>query len=125
VRAGASGFLGKDVSADALLDGIRTVAAGDALLSPTATRALITRFLSTAEPGTPTASTERLAALTAREREVMVLAAEGRSNAEIAHHLVVSPLTVRTHIQRAMTKLHARDRAQLVVIAYRTGLIRP
>jgi len=125
VRAGASGFLGKDVSADALLDAIRTVAAGDALLSPTATRALITRFLTTAEPDTPTASIEQLAALTAREREVMALAAEGKSNAEIAHNLVVSPLTVRTHIQRAMTKLHARDRTQLVVIAYQTGLVRP
>jgi DNA-binding NarL/FixJ family response regulator len=125
VRAGASGFLGKDVSADALLDGIRTIAAGDALLSPTATRALITRFLTTAEPDTPTASIERLAALTAREREVMVLAAEGKSNPEIAHNLFVSPLTVRTHIQRAMTKLHARDRTQLVVIAYQTGLVRP
>jgi DNA-binding NarL/FixJ family response regulator len=121
LRAGASGFLGKDISADALLDGIRTVAAGEALLSPTATRALITQFLATAvpEPG------ERLAALTAREREVMVLAAEGMSNTDIAHRLVLSPLTVRTHIQRAMTKLHARDRTQLVVIAYQTGLARP
>jgi DNA-binding NarL/FixJ family response regulator len=125
VRAGASGFLGKDVSADALLDGIRTIAAGDALLSATATRALITRFLATAEPDTPTVSLEQLAALTAREREVMALAAEGKSNAEIAYDLVVSPLTVRTHIQRAMTKLHARDRTQLVVIAYQTGLVRP
>jgi DNA-binding NarL/FixJ family response regulator len=125
VRAGASGFLGKDVSADALLDGIRTIAAGDALLSPTATRALITRFLITTEPEPPTASIEQLAALTAREREVMVLAAAGRSNLEIARNLVVSPLTVRTHIQRAMTKLHARDRTQLVVIAYQTGLVRP
>ncbi|WP_219470011.1 response regulator [Nonomuraea rhizosphaerae] len=125
LRAGASGFLGKDVSADALLDGIRTVAAGDALLSPAATRALITRFLAAPRPDTPAASRERLAALTAREREVMALAAEGGSNAEIARHLVVSPLTVRTHIQRAMTKLHARDRAQLVVIAYQTGLVRP
>ncbi|GAA0991245.1 response regulator transcription factor [Acrocarpospora macrocephala] len=123
LRAGASGFLGKDVSADALLDGIRTVAAGDALLSPTATRALITRFLTTPEQDAPPA--ERLTALTTREREVMALAAEGRSNTEIAHHLVVSPLTVRTHIQRAMTKLHARDRTQLVVIAYQTGLVRP
>jgi len=121
LRAGASGFLGKDVSADGLLAGIRTVAAGDALLSPTATRTLITRFLATAEPGDPTA----LAVLTAREREVMALAAEGRANAEIAERLVVSPLTVRTHVQRAMTKLGARDRTQLVVIAYRTGLVRP
>ena len=125
LRAGASGFLGKDVSADALLDGIRTVAAGEALLSPTATRALITRFLATGEPDMPSGSVERLASLTAREREVMVLAAEGRSNTEIAHQLVVSPLTVRTHVQRAMTKLHARDRTQLVVIAYQTGLVRP
>ena len=125
LRAGASGFLGKDVSADALLDGIRTVAAGEALLSPTATRALITRFLATGEPDMPSGSVERLTALTAREREVMVLAAEGRSNTEIAHQLVVSPLTVRTHVQRAMTKLHARDRTQLVVIAYQTGLVRP
>jgi DNA-binding NarL/FixJ family response regulator len=131
LRAGASGFLGKDISADALLDGIRTIAAGDALLSPTATRALITRFLTTTEPDTPaerdapTEPIKQLATLTAREREVMVQAAEGKSNADIAHHLVVSPLTVRTHIQRAMTKLHARDRTQLVVLAYQTGLVRP
>ncbi|GAA3624968.1 response regulator transcription factor [Nonomuraea rosea] len=125
LRAGASGFLGKDVSAEALLDGIRTVAAGDALLSPAATRSLITRFLATPRPGTATAPDERLAALTPREREVMALAAEGRSNDEIADHLVLSTLTVRTHIQRAMTKLNARDRAQLVVIAYQTGLVRP
>ncbi|TDD34064.1 response regulator transcription factor [Actinomadura sp. KC06] len=125
LRAGASGFLGKDVSADALLDGIRTIAAGDALLSPTATRALITRFLATAEHDAPAEDVARLDALTAREREVMVLAAEGRSNAEIARELVISPLTARTHVQRAMTKLQARDRAQLVVIAYQTGLVRP
>ena len=109
----------------ALLDGIRTIAAGDALLSPAATRALITRFLTTVEPDTRTVPIEQLAVLTAREREVMALAAEGESNAEIAHNLVLSPLTVRTHIQRAMTKLHARDRTQLVVIAYQTGLVRP
>jgi DNA-binding NarL/FixJ family response regulator len=122
LRAGASGFLGKDVTAAALLAGIRTIAAGDALLSPAATRALITRFLTTTDvPATPD---ERLSVLTAREREVMALAAEGRSNSEIAQHLVVSPLTVRTHIQRAMTKLRARDRAQLVVLAYQTGLVR-
>jgi DNA-binding NarL/FixJ family response regulator len=125
LRAGASGFLGKDVSADALLDGIRTVAAGDALLSPTATRALISRFLATAPRDALPGAIEELKVLTAREREVMSLAAEGRSNAEIAQFLVVSPLTVRTHIQRAMTKLHVRDRTQLVVIAYQTGLVRP
>ncbi len=122
LRAGASGFLGKDVSAEALLAGIRTIAVGDALLSAAATRTLITRFLATTDiSATPD---ERLSVLTAREREVMALAAEGRSNSEIAQHLVVSPLTVRTHIQRAMTKLRARDRTQLVVLAYRTGLVR-
>lgn len=124
LRAGATGFLGKDVTTTALLDGIRTVAAGDALLSPAATQALITRYLTTTEePDTP--PTTQLATLTTREREVMILAAQGRSNAEIAHQLTLSPLTVRTHIQRAMTKLHARDRTQLVVIAYQTGLVRP
>ncbi|GAA5204260.1 response regulator transcription factor [Streptomyces thinghirensis] len=125
LRAGASGFLGKDVGPDVLLTGIRTVAAGESLLSPTATRALITRFLSTPDNDTPLAPPERLATLTEREREVMSMAAHGRSNTEIADHLVVSPLTVRSHIQRAMTKLHARDRAQLVVIAYQSGLVRP
>jgi len=125
IRAGASGFLGKDVSTDTLLAGIRTVAAGDALLSPQATRTLITRFLASPEPSTRLATHERLAALTAREREVMTLAAEGHSNAEIAEKLVVSPLTARTHIHRAMAKLDARDRAQLVVIAYQCGLVLP
>jgi DNA-binding NarL/FixJ family response regulator len=123
LRAGASGFLGKDVGADALLDAIRTVASGEALLSPVATRALITRFLTSPAPGSPLALPEALDALTAREREVMALAAEGRSNTEIAEQLVVSPLTVRTHVHRAMTKLGARDRAQLVVIAYQSGLV--
>ncbi|MEW1718290.1 response regulator transcription factor [Streptomyces sp. NPDC093109] len=125
LRAGASGFLGKDVSAEVLLDGIRTVAAGDSLLSPAATRALISRFLATPDRATTAAPPARLAALTARELEVTALAAEGLSNHEIAEKLFVSPLTVRTHVHRAMTKLHARDRAQLVVIAYRSGLVRP
>ncbi|MFI9754118.1 response regulator transcription factor [Streptomyces collinus] len=124
LRAGASGFLGKDVTADTLLTGLRTVASGEALLSPVATRSLITRFLLAPAPGTGLAPPERLADLTVREREVMALAAEGRSNTEIAEDLTLSPLTVRTHIHRAMTKLHARDRAQLVVIAYQTGLVR-
>ncbi|CAM5259194.1 MULTISPECIES: response regulator transcription factor [Streptomyces] len=123
LRAGASGFLGKDVSAEALLAGIHTVAAGDALLSPTATRALITRFLAAPDPGGGPAPVAGLTALTQREREVMALAAHGKSNAEIAEMLVLSPLTVRSHIQRAMAKLDARDRAQLVVIAYRSGLV--
>ncbi|QKV97048.1 response regulator transcription factor [Streptomyces sp. NA02950] len=125
LRAGASGFLGKDVTADTLLAGLRTVASGEALLSPTATRSLITRFLMSPAAGTHLASPERLADLTVREREVMSLAAEGKTNDEVAEALFVSPLTVRTHIHRAMTKLGARDRAQLVVIAYQTGLVRP
>jgi DNA-binding NarL/FixJ family response regulator len=125
LRAGASGFLGKDVSAGDLLAGIRTVASGDALLSPQATRALITRFLSSPDPDSHPPGADRLAGLTAREREMMALAAEGYSNQDIAGKLFLSPLTVRTHIQRAMIKLHARDRAQLVVIAYQTRLVRP
>lgn len=122
LRVGASGFLGKDVSADALLEGIRTVAAGDALLSPAATHSLITRFLATPEHGADAQLAADLVTLTAREREVTAMAAEGKSNTEIAEELFVSPLTVRTHIQRAKTKLGARDRAQLVVFAYRSGL---
>ncbi|MFG2156297.1 response regulator [Streptomyces olivaceus] len=125
LRAGASGFLGKDVGPDVLLTGIRTVAAGESLLSPAATRTLITRFLATPDAEAPLAPPERLTTLTEREREVMSLVAYGMSNTEIAGHLVVSPLTVRSHVQRAMTKLHARDRAQLVVIAYQSGLVRP
>ncbi|MFI7405958.1 response regulator [Streptomyces sp. NPDC049541] len=125
LRAGASGFLGKDVTADTLLAGLRTVASGEALLSPAATRTLITRFLTTPAPGTQLAPPERLAELTVREREVMALAAEGKSNTEIAEDLTVSPLTARTHIHRAMTKLGARDRAQLVVMAYQSGLVQP
>ncbi|GAA4234359.1 response regulator transcription factor [Actinomadura meridiana] len=124
LRAGASGFLGKDVSADGLLDGIRTVAAGDALLSGTATRSLIGRFLAAPDPGVEPALSDDIATLTAREREVTVLVADGKSDTEIAEELFVSPLTVRTHVQRAKMKLGARDRAQLVVIAYRSGLAR-
>jgi DNA-binding NarL/FixJ family response regulator len=123
LRAGASGFLGKTASADQLLDGIRTIAAGESLLSPQATRALITRFLTAPEPGSHLAPPDSLTELTAREREVMALAAEGYNNEEIAGRLFLSAHTVRTHIHRTMTKLHARDRAQLVVIAYQTGLV--
>ncbi|QLH26484.1 response regulator transcription factor [Streptomyces sp. Rer75] len=122
LRAGASGFLGKDVTADTLLAGLRTVASGEALLSPAATRTLITNFLMSPAPDTHLAPPQCLSELTVREREVMGLAAEGKSNTEIAEILILSPLTVRTHIHRAMTKLGARDRAQLVVIAYQTGL---
>ncbi|MDQ1042798.1 response regulator transcription factor [Streptomyces sp. V4I2] len=123
LRAGASGFLGKDVTAEALLDGVRTVAAGDSLLSPAAIRTVISRFLAAPGLGTRLAASEDLGILTTREREVMAWAAEGHSNEEIAGKLFVSPLTVRTHVHRAMTKLGARDRAQLVVMAYQSGLV--
>jgi DNA-binding NarL/FixJ family response regulator len=124
LRAGASGFLGKSAEPDELLDAIRTVHRGDALLSPAATRSLIARFL--AQPDhSRAAAPARLAALTDREREVLTLVAAGMSNDDIAAHLVVSPHTAKTHINRAMTKLGAHDRAQLVVIAYETGLIQP
>ncbi|MEU0845429.1 response regulator transcription factor [Streptomyces sp. NPDC005962] len=125
LRAGASGFLGKGVRPDELMSSIRTVAAGDSLLSPTATRALITRFLATPDTDGFLALPDAVKALTDREREVTALAAYGKSNAEIADQLVLSPLTVRSHIQRAMTKVDARDRAQLVVIAYQSGLVKP
>ncbi|MFF5494190.1 response regulator [Streptomyces aquilus] len=125
LRAGASGFLGKGVSPDVLLAGIRTVAAGEALLSPAATQTLITRFLATPDTDGFLTLPDAVQALTDREREVVALAAHGKSNAEIADQLVVSPLTVRSHIHRAMTKLDARDRAQLVVIAYQSGLVKP
>ncbi|WP_040701146.1 response regulator [Nocardia vinacea] len=121
LRAGAGGFLGKDVGPQELLSAIRTIAAGDTLLSPTATRALIARFL--AYPAPQTAPAESLEVLTAREREVVVHVAHGLSNEEIAERMYVSPLTIRTHVQRAMTKLGARHRAQLVVIAFQTGLV--
>ncbi|WP_323747356.1 response regulator transcription factor [Catenulispora rubra] len=125
LRAGASGFLGKDVGADVMLDGIHTVASGETLLSPQATRMLIGRFLAAPDPDDRLGSPEALAELTARERESMAFAAEGLSNVEIAERMFVSPLTARTHIQRAMTKLQARDRAQLVVMAYQSGLVKP
>jgi DNA-binding NarL/FixJ family response regulator len=125
LRSGASGFLGKTATTDDLLAGIRTIASGDSLLSPQATRALITRFLATPDPGGQPAHADVLAGLTAREQEIMALAAQGHGNDDIAARLFLSTHTVRTHIQRAMMKLHARDRAQLVVIAYQTGLVQP
>ncbi|APU15590.1 MULTISPECIES: response regulator transcription factor [Actinoalloteichus] len=121
LRAGASGFLGKGVRPGELLAAIRTVARGEALLSPKATRGLIERFLSGPQVAEPT-QPERLSALTNREREVVGLVATGLSNDEIAARLHVSPLTAKTHVNRAMMKLDARDRAQLVVIAFQTGL---
>ena len=124
LRSGASGFLGKSAEPDQLLEAIRVVHRGDALLSPAATRSLIVRFLSRPERDlVPSAA--RLAELTEREREVLALVGSGLSNDEIARHFTVSPHTVKTHVNRSMTKLGAHDRAQLVVIAYETGLISP
>ncbi|MFF6805550.1 response regulator [Streptomyces sp. NPDC012616] len=122
LRAGASGFLGKGIEPDQLLDAVRLVAAGEALLSPTATKGLIARVLAHPSPG-DLVDPARLAALTPREREVTALVATGLSNDEIAERLFVTPVTAKTHANRAMTKLGARDRAQLVVIAYETGLV--
>ncbi|MEU5577846.1 response regulator transcription factor [Streptomyces huasconensis] len=127
LRAGASGFLGKGAEPDELLGAIRIAAAGEALLSPVATKGLIAKFLAQGEgpDGEAPVHGERLNALTTREREVLVQVAGGHSNDEIAERLEVSPLTVKTHVNRAMAKLGARDRAQLVVIAYESGLVRP
>ncbi|MCI3270273.1 response regulator transcription factor [Streptomyces cylindrosporus] len=128
LRAGASGFLGKGSEPDELLNAIRVAAGGEALLSPTATKGLIARFLAQGDgldDDRDPARAERLEALTVREREVLVQVAGGHSNDEIAERLEVSPLTVKTHVNRAMAKLGARDRAQLVVIAYESGLVRP
>jgi DNA-binding NarL/FixJ family response regulator len=140
LRAGASGFLVKDVEPDELLQAVRVVARGDALLSPSVTRAVIAAFAggglravdsadhraaqgSGRPDGTPARpAPPGLASLTEREREVVALVAAGLSNDEIARQLVVSPLTAKTHVSRAMTKLNARDRAQLVVFAYEYGL---
>jgi DNA-binding NarL/FixJ family response regulator len=122
IRAGATGFLLKDTEPAELIHAVRVAADGDALLSPAITRRLIEEFAArAAEPPSAT----RLERLTEREREVMALAAEGLSNQEIAERLFVSPATAKTHVSRAMIKLGARDRAQLVVLAYESGLIRP
>ncbi|MEU9188709.1 response regulator transcription factor [Streptomyces sp. NPDC048484] len=125
LRAGASGFLGKGSEPDELLNAIRVAAAGDALLSPVATKGLIAKFLAQGDDDRDPVRAERLEALTVREREVLVQVGGGHSNDEIAERLEVSPLTVKTHVNRAMSKLGARDRAQLVVIAYESGLVRP
>ena len=122
IRAGASGFLVKDTEPDELVQAVRVVAGGEALLSPSVTKQLIGEFAARAkEPQ----SAERLDELTDREREVVALVAEGLSNEGIAQRLVVSPATAKTHVSRAMVKLAARDRAQLVVLAYEHGLVRP
>ena len=122
LRAGASGFLLKDAPADEMVHAVRVVAAGEALLAPSVTRRLIAEFAARSkEP----AAGDALAELTEREREVMALVGIGLSNEEIARRLVVSPLTAKTHVSRTMVKLGARDRAQLVVLAYESGLVRP
>jgi DNA-binding NarL/FixJ family response regulator len=122
LRIGASGFLVKDTEPAELIQAVRAVARGDALLSPGVTRRLVAEFASRAKAP---ASTSDLDRLTDREREVVALVAEGLSNDEIAERLIVSPATAKTHVSRAMVKLRARDRAQLVVLAYESGLVRP
>ncbi len=124
VRIGASGFLVKDTEPVELLRAVRAVAAGDALLSPGVTRRLIGEFASRSRSSADEAKA-RLAPLTDREREVVALVGEGLSNDEIAERLYLSPATAKTHVSRAMVKLRARDRAQLVVLAYESGLVRP
>ena len=124
LRSGASGFLGKGVEPADLLDAIRVVAAGDALLSPKATKSLIGRFLAAPSDGGSATVSAELDVLTEREREIVALVGKGLSNDDIAAQLFVSPLTAKTHVNRAMSKLGARDRAQLVVIAYQSGLVR-
>jgi DNA-binding NarL/FixJ family response regulator len=121
VREGASGFLVKDTEPVELLRAVRVVAAGNALLSPTVTRQLIAEFANRAQPPPP----RQLDQLTNREREVTALVAAGLSNDEIAERLHLSPATAKTHVNRSMMKLGARDRAQLVVFAYESGLVRP
>src|SRR5262249_4011501 len=118
LRAGASGFLLKDAPPLELINGVRTIARGESLLSPAVTRTLIGRFADRTRP-----AAEPITALTAREQEVAKLIAEGLSNAEIAQQLVISGETVKTYVSRILTKLDLRDRVQIVVLAYRTGLV--
>ena len=123
LRAGASGFVLKDIEPADLLQAIRVVASGEALLSPSVTRRLIATFAG--RPSQRRVSARELGALTEREREVLALVGQGRSNDEIAETLFVSPATVKTHVSRVLSKLYARDRAQLVVAAYESGLVVP
>ncbi|MFD3663889.1 response regulator [Streptomyces sp. NPDC058659] len=122
LSAGAAGFLVKDIVPEDFLHAVRVAARGDALLAPSITRKLINRYV--AEP-LPTDTGAVLDGLTSREREAVALVAHGLSNDEIAARMVISPLTAKTHVNRAMTKLHARDRAQLVILAYESGLVTP
>lgn len=122
LSAGAAGFLVKDIEPEDFLHAVRVATRGDALLAPSITRKLINRYVSQPLPNT---TGQGLEGLTGREREAVVLVAQGLSNDEIADHMVISPLTAKTHVNRAMTKLHARDRAQLVILAYESGLVTP
>ncbi|MEU2117952.1 response regulator transcription factor [Streptomyces sp. NPDC016459] len=122
LRVGAAGFLVKDIVPEDFLHAVRVAARGDALLAPSITRKLINRYVTQPPPTAPGTALEEL---TGREREAVVLVAQGLSNDEIAARMVISPLTAKTHINRAMTKLRARDRAQLVVLAYESGLVTP
>jgi DNA-binding NarL/FixJ family response regulator len=122
LRAGAAGFLVKDIQPEDLLHAVRVAARGDALLAPSITRKLINRYIT--QPLT-TGTATVLEALTNREREAVALVAHGLSNDQIADRLVISPMTAKTHVNRAMAKLQARDRAQLVVLAYQSGLVAP
>jgi DNA-binding NarL/FixJ family response regulator len=122
LHAGASGFLLKDVEPDDLRNAVRVVAGGDALLSPSVTRQLISEFVS--QPGHERPAPPELEELTEREREVLGLIAAGLTNAEIAERLIISPATAKSHVSRILLKLDARDRAQLVVIAYESGLVK-
>ncbi|MEU8272296.1 response regulator transcription factor [Sphaerisporangium sp. NPDC049002] len=122
LRGGASGFLVKDTEPAELIQAVRVVAVGEALLSPSVTRRLIAEYASRAKEPRVTAGLDQL---TEREREVLTLVAAGMTNDEIAAKLFMAPATAKTHVSRAMTKLHARDRAQLVVIAYESGLVKP
>ncbi|MEU7769205.1 response regulator transcription factor [Nocardia sp. NPDC049190] len=122
LRAGAAGFLVKDILPEDFLHSVRVAARGEALLAPSITRRLIDRYVS--QP-LNTRTDTGMKELTTREREAVVLVAQSLSNDEIANHMGISPLTAKTHINRAMTKLHARDRAQLVILAYESGLVTP
>ena len=122
IRSGASGFLVKDTEPEELIQAVRVVAAGEALLSPSVTKRLLAEFATRAKEPPPAGGLDEL---TDREREIVALVGEGLSNQEIAGRLFLSPATAKTHVSRAMGKLHVRDRAQLVVIAYESGLVRP